>query len=88
MLMLVFCKNVPRHFRRNVIVTLILPSRESEIKEAIATLAKTSKILKSPLNKLFTKKNTNHYFKQADKVSFPLLSILNIRERKSRWKNK
>ena len=50
---------------------LVLPSRESEIKEAIVTLAKTNKILKCPLNKLSTKKNTYHDFKQADKVNSP-----------------
>ena len=71
MLMLVFCKKVPGHFRRNVIVTVVLPSGESEIKEAIVTLAKTNKTLKCPLNKHSRKKNTYDDFKQADKVNSP-----------------
>ena len=49
---------VSRHFWRIAIVTGVLPSRDSEIRGAIVRMAKTNTILKRPINKLFTVKNT------------------------------
>ena len=66
-----FYEKVPRHFWRILIVTLVLASREYEIRKAIVRLVKTNKILKRSVNKLFTVENTFHEFKQADKVSSP-----------------
>ena len=70
MLMLVFYEKVPRHLWRIVIVTRVLPSRDSEIIEAIVRLAKTNTVLKCSVNKLFVVENTYHNFKQVDKVSY------------------
>ena len=67
--MLVFCEEVPRHFWRIVIVTQVLPSRDSEIRGAIVRIAKTNIILKRPVNKLFAVENIYHDTKQTDKVS-------------------
>ena len=39
-------------------LTGVLPNRDSEIRGAIVRIAKTNKILKSPLNKLFPIENT------------------------------
>ena len=69
MLMLVFHEKLSRHFWRIAIVTRVLPSRDSEIREAIVRIAKTSTILKCPVNKLFAVENTYHDTKQTDKVS-------------------
>ena len=66
---LVFYEKVPRHFRRTVIVTRALPSRDSEIRGAIVRIVKTNTILKRPVNKLFAVENTYHDTKQTDKVS-------------------
>ena len=41
---------VSRHFGRIAIVTGVLPSRDSEIREAIVIMAKTNVILKRPVN--------------------------------------
>ena len=71
MLMLVFHEKLSRHFWRIAIVTRVLPSRDSEIREAIVRLAKTNTILKRPVNKLFAVESTYHDFKQADKISSP-----------------
>ena len=57
---LVYDQKVPRHFSRIAIVTGVLPSRDSEIRGAIVKLAKIKTILKRPINKLFTVKNTHH----------------------------
>ena len=46
----------------------LLPSRDSEIRGAIVRIAKTSTILKRPVNNLFAVENT-YDTKQADKVS-------------------
>ena len=44
--MLVFYEKVPRRFWRIAIVTRVLPSRDSEIRETIVKIAKTNTILK------------------------------------------
>ena len=59
---------VLKHFWRIAIVTGVLPSRDSEIKVAIVRMAKTNTILKRPVNKLFTVKNTYHDTNQTDKA--------------------
>ena len=66
--MLVYDEKVPRHFWRIAIVTGVLPSRHSEIRGAIVRMAKTNTILKLPVNKLFTVKNTYHDTNQTDKA--------------------
>ena len=68
-IVLIFYEKVPRHFQRIVIVTPVLPSRDSEIRGAIVRIAKTNTILKRPVNKLFTVENTYHDIKETDKVS-------------------
>ena len=67
--MLVFHEKVRRHFWKISIVTRVLPSRDSEIRGAIARIAKTNAILKRPVKKLFALENTYHGTKQTDKVS-------------------
>ena len=57
-----------KHFSRIAIVTGVLPSRDSEIKVARVRMAKTNTILKRPVNKLFTVKNTYHDTNQTDKA--------------------
>ena len=57
-LVLVYDEIVPIHFWRIAIVTGVLPSRDAEIRGAIVRMAKTNTILKRPINKLFTVKNT------------------------------
>ena len=52
--MLVYDEMVPRHFWGMAIVTGVLPSRDSEVRGIIATMAKTNTILKRPVSKLFT----------------------------------
>ena len=83
-----------RHFWRIVIVTWVLPSRDSEIRGPIVRIAKTNTILKRPVNKLFAVENTYHDTNQTDKPSHKeiaspspaVLWIVNIHERKPRWK--
>ena len=65
--MLVYDEMVPRNFCRIAIVTGVLPLRDSEIRGAIVRMAKTNAILKRPVNKLFTVKNTYHDTNQTDK---------------------
>ena len=65
---LVYNKKVPKHFWRIVIVTGVLPSRDSEIRGAIVRIAKTNTILKRPVNKLFPVKNTYQDTNQTDKA--------------------
>ena len=67
-IMLVYDEKVPRHFRRIAIVTGALPSRNSEIREAIVSIAKTNTILKRPLNKLFLNENIYQDNHQTDKT--------------------
>ena len=64
-----FYEKLSRHFWRIAIVTRVLPSRDSEIREAIVRIAKTSTILKCPVNKLFAVENKYHDTEQTDKVS-------------------
>ena len=59
---------VPRNLWKIAIVTGVLPSRDSEIGGAIVRMVKTDTILKHPLNKLFTVKNTYHDSNQTDKA--------------------
>ena len=58
---------MPRHLWKNIIVTQVLTCRDSEIRGAIAGIAKTNKIPKRPVNKLFTVENTYHDTNQTDK---------------------
>ena len=67
-IVLVFYEKVSRDFWRIVIVTRVLPSRDSEIRGEIVRIAKTNTILKRPVNKLFAVENT-YDTKQTDKVS-------------------
>ena len=53
-----FLKNVLRHFSRITIVTSVLRCRDSEIRQAIAWIAKTNTILKRFVNKLFPIEDT------------------------------
>ena len=57
-IVLVYDEMVSRHAWRIAIVTGVLPIRDSEIRRAIVRMAKTNTILKRPVNKLFTVKNT------------------------------
>ena len=75
--MLVIYEKVPRHFWRIAIVTRVLPSRDSEIRGVIVRIAKTNKILKRPVNNLFTVEKIYHDTKQIDKanhreITYPL----------------
>ena len=56
-IVLVFYEPVPRHFWRIAIVTQVLPSRNSEIRGPIVRIAKTNRILKRPVSKLFAAEN-------------------------------
>ena len=57
-IVLVYDEMVSRHFWGMAIVTGVLPSRNSEVTGTIVTMAKTNTILKHPVSKLFTFKNT------------------------------
>ena len=93
-IVLFFYEKVPRHFWKISIATRVLPSRDSEISEVIVRIEKTNTILKRPVSKLFAVENTYHDTNQTDKASnkeiaFPspaVLWIVNIREKKSRYK--
>ena len=63
-MVLVYDEMVPGHFWRIAIGTGVLPSRDSEIRGAIVRIAKTNTILKRPVSKLFTVKNTYHKAKE------------------------
>ena len=52
-IVLVFKEKVRKHFWRIAVVTRILPSRKSEIREVVVGVARTNTILKRPVNKLF-----------------------------------
>ena len=67
-IMLVYDEKLPVHFWRIALVTGVLSSRDSEITAAIVRTAKTSTILKRPVNKLFTVKNTYYDTNQNDKA--------------------
>ena len=66
-IVLVYDEKAPKHFWRIAIVTGVLPSRDSEIRETIVRIAKSNTILKRPLNKLFTVENTYHDTDQTNK---------------------
>ena len=59
---------VQRQFWRIAIVTWVITSRDSEITGAIVRIAKTNTILKRPVTKLSTVKNTYHDTNQTDKT--------------------
>ena len=59
-IVVVFYGKVTKNFWRIVIVTRVLPSRDSEIIGALVKITKTNTILKRPLNKLFAVENTYH----------------------------
>ena len=59
-IVLVIYEKVPKHFWRIAILTLVLPSKDSEIRVAIVRITKTNTILKHPVYKLFTVENTYH----------------------------
>ena len=67
-IVLVYDEMVPRNLWRIAIVIGVLPNRDSEIRGAIARMAKTNKIFKRHVNKLFTVTNTYHDTDQKDKV--------------------
>ena len=73
---------MPRHFWRITIVTRVLPSRDSEIRGAIVSIAKTNTIVKLEVNKLFAVENTydTNQTDKARKQKFRLstLQILNF----------
>ena len=68
-IVLVFYEKVPKPFWRIVIVTRLLPSRDSEIRGAIVRITKTNAILKRPTDKLFEVENTYHETNHTDKAS-------------------
>ena len=55
-----------KQFWRIAIVAGFLPSRDSEMRGAIAKIEKTNTILKRPINKLLTIENTYHDTNQTD----------------------
>ena len=65
----VFCEKVPKHFWRIVIVTRVLPSRDSEIKGGVVRIAKTNTILRRLVNNLFAVENIYHETNQTEKTS-------------------
>ena len=67
-IVLVYDEMVSRHFWKIAIVTGVLPRRDSEIRGAIVRMAKTNKIPKRSVNKLFMVKNTYHDTNQTDKA--------------------
>ena len=76
--MLVYDEMMPRHFWRIAIVTGPLTCRDSEIRGETVTMEKTNTILKRPVNKLFTVKNTYHDTNRTDKAE------TNVKTRSSR----
>ena len=69
---LVFYEKAPRHFWRIVILTRVLPRRDSEIRGTIVRIAKTKAILKRSVNKLFIVENTYYDTDQTDFYLFYL----------------
>ena len=57
-----------RHCWRIAIVTRVLTGRDSEIRGAIVRIAKTNRILKRPVKKLFAVENTYNDTNQTDKA--------------------
>ena len=68
-IVLVFYEKMSKHFWKIVIITQVLPSRDSEIKGAIVRIAKTNTSLKRLVSKLFAVENTYHVTNQTDKAS-------------------
>ena len=68
-IVIAFYEKVTRHFSKISIVTLVLTSRDSEIKGAIVRIEKTNTILKRPENKLLAVESTYHDTNQTDKAS-------------------
>ena len=66
--MLVYDENVLRHFWKTPIVARALPSKDSEIKEAIARITKTNTSLKRPVNKFLPIENSYNDTNKTDKV--------------------
>ena len=66
--MLVYDDEVPIHVLGIAILIGLLPSTDFEIREAIVRIAKTNKILKQPVNILFTVENTYHDTNQTDEA--------------------
>ena len=62
-------EKLPRHFWRIIIVTQILPIRDSEVRGAIVRITKINTILKCPVKKLFTVGNTYHDTNQTAKAN-------------------
>ena len=58
---LVFYVKVHKHFWRTVIVTQVLPTRDSDIKGTIVRITKTNAIPKRPVNKLFAVENISSH---------------------------
>ena len=57
-ILLVYDENMSWHFLRITIVTEVLPSRDSEMRVAVVRTARTNKILKHLINKIFPIENT------------------------------
>ena len=68
-IVLVYDGKVPRQLWRTAIVTRVLPSSDSEIREAIVRTAKINTILKGSVNKHFVVGNTYHGTSQTDRAS-------------------
>ena len=68
-IVIIFYDMVPRHFWRIAIIMQALPSRDSEIRGAIARIAKTNTILKRSVNKRFAVADIYHDTNQTDKAS-------------------
>ena len=68
-IVLVFYEKVSKQFWKISIVTRVLPCRDSEIRGPIVRIAKTITVLKHPVNKVFTVKNTYYDTNQTDKAS-------------------
>ena len=67
-IVLAFDEMVPRHFWITSIVIGVLSSRYYEIRGALEIMANTYTMIKHPVNKVFTVKNTYHDTNQADKA--------------------
>ena len=65
--MLVYDEKIPRHFLRTAVVAGVLPSRDSEIRRAVARIANINTTLKRPVNKIFTVENTYHDIDEKDR---------------------
>ena len=80
--MLVYDEKVLIHFWRIAVVTGVLSSRDSEIRGAIVRLAKTSTMLKRPVNKLFIVEKAYHDTNQTDKARRLEAAVVGEQKRK------